>query len=263
MTSQVSDIVTLDVGPLIQLLTRSDLDLLLGDPDKVATWWRQQLRRPLEERPTGLTAGLDTPRGRAELLLRPELLLQAVRVNVPGKMAWWRDIDRAEENRWMKEYRPMPTYQKIREKLELQINTNLHEWLRVKLPELDAASVDVTAGLWRRRLQQLQRPERRRTRAALNVGRRRGSRSGRHRCQRHLHTEETHAARQGRDVHHHLPRTQRADSGDSARRVRPHSGDSGSGSDTLIEQHGAEPTKEDEETVIQPTEVRAPTDSKC
>ncbi|XP_043204832.1 uncharacterized protein LOC122372043 [Amphibalanus amphitrite] len=117
-------------------------------------------------------------------------------------------------------------------------------------------------GQLRRRLQQLQRPERRRTRAALNVGRRRGSRSGRHRCQRHLHTEQTHAARQGRDVHHHLPRTQRADSGDSARRVRPHSGDSGSGSDTLIEQHGAEPTKEDEETVIQPTEVRAPTDSK-
>ncbi|KAF0295876.1 Reticulocyte-binding protein 2 a [Amphibalanus amphitrite] len=111
MTSQVNDIVTLDAGPLIQLLTRSDLDLLLGDPDKVATWWRQQLRRPLEERPAGLTAELDTPRGRAELLLRPELLLQAVRVNVPdGRL-----------------------------------------------------TVDATAGLWRRRLQQLLSGDRLRT----------------------------------------------------------------------------------------------------
>ncbi|KAF0287482.1 Reticulocyte-binding protein 2 a [Amphibalanus amphitrite] len=163
MTSQVSDIVTLDVAPLIQLLTRTDLEYLLGDPDKVETWCSQQLRRPLEERPAGLTAELDTPRGRAELLLRPELLLQAVRVNVTGKMVWWRDIDQAMENMWMKNYRPIYTYQKIREKLERHINTNLHESLCVKLPEMDAASVDATAGLWRRRLQQLLSGDRLRT----------------------------------------------------------------------------------------------------
>ncbi|KAF0290336.1 hypothetical protein FJT64_011454 [Amphibalanus amphitrite] len=163
MTSQVKDIVTLDVGPLMQLLTRSDLDLLLGDPDKVATWCSQQPRRPLEEQPAGLTAELDTPRGRAELLLKPELLLQALRVNVPGKMNQWRAIDQKEENRWMKNYRPMRSYQEIREKLEQHINTNLHEWLRVKLPEMDAASVDATAGLWRRRLQQLLSGDRLRT----------------------------------------------------------------------------------------------------
>ncbi|KAF0307338.1 hypothetical protein FJT64_021286 [Amphibalanus amphitrite] len=66
MTSPASDIVTLDVTPLTNLLTRSDLVYLLGDPDRVATWCSQQLRRPLEERPAGLTAELDTPRGRAE-----------------------------------------------------------------------------------------------------------------------------------------------------------------------------------------------------
>ncbi|KAF0307200.1 hypothetical protein FJT64_021411 [Amphibalanus amphitrite] len=163
MASQVSDIVTLDVGPLIQVLTRSDLDLLLGDPDKVATWCSQQLRRPLEERPAGLTAELDTPRGRAELLLQPELLLQALRVNVPGKMNWWRDIDRAVENRWMKNYRPLRSYQETRKMLEQHINANLHEWLHDDLPEMDAASVDVTAGLWRRRLQQLLSGDRLRT----------------------------------------------------------------------------------------------------
>ncbi|XP_043239710.1 uncharacterized protein LOC122390629 [Amphibalanus amphitrite] len=163
MSSSVSDMVTLDATPLIQLLTRSDLEYLLGDPDKVETWCSQQLRRPLEERPAGLTAGLDTPRGRAELLLRPELLLQAVRVNVPGKMNWWRDIDRATKNMWMKNYGSMRSYQETREKLEQHINTNLHVWLRVKLPEMDAASVDATAGLWRRRLQQLLSGDRLRT----------------------------------------------------------------------------------------------------
>ncbi|KAF0310275.1 hypothetical protein FJT64_002019 [Amphibalanus amphitrite] len=71
-SSPASDIVTVDVTPLTNLLTRSDLVYLLGDPDRVATWCSQQLRRPLEERRAGLTADLNTPRGRAELLLRPE-----------------------------------------------------------------------------------------------------------------------------------------------------------------------------------------------
>ncbi|KAF0290626.1 hypothetical protein FJT64_011208 [Amphibalanus amphitrite] len=163
MTSPVSDIVTLDVTPLIQLLTRSDLELLLGDPDRVATWCSQQLRRPLEERPVGLTAELDTPRGRAELLLRPELLLQAVRVNAPGIMDVWRDIDRRKKNDWMSNYLPMCSYQGTREWLERFLDINLHRQLHHRLPEMDAASVAATAGLWRRRLQQLLSGDRLRT----------------------------------------------------------------------------------------------------
>ncbi|XP_043241959.1 uncharacterized protein LOC122391781 [Amphibalanus amphitrite] len=162
-TSPVSDIVTLDVTPLIQLLTRSDLELLLGDPDRVASWCSQQLRRPLEERPAGLTTELDTPRGRAELLLRPELLLQALRVNAPRKMDWWRDIDQREKNKWMSNYLTMDTYQETREWLEQFFNTNLHWQLHEKLPEMDAASVATTAGLWRRRWQQLLSGDRLRT----------------------------------------------------------------------------------------------------
>ncbi|XP_043212199.1 uncharacterized protein LOC122376402 [Amphibalanus amphitrite] len=163
MTSPASDIVTLDATPLIQLLTRPDLVYLLGDPVRVTTWCSQQLRRPLEERPAGLTAELDTPRGRAELLLRPELLLQAVRVNAPGKMDQWRCADQAAKNMWMSNYRPMATYQEIHEILEWQKNTNLHELLHSRLPEMDAASVDATAGLWRRRGQQLLSGDRLRT----------------------------------------------------------------------------------------------------
>ncbi|XP_043212598.1 uncharacterized protein LOC122376725 [Amphibalanus amphitrite] len=163
MTSPASDIVTLDVTPLIQLLTRSDLVSLLGDPDRVATWCTQQLRRPLEERPAGLTAELNTPRGRAELLLRPELLLQAVDVNAPGKMDQWRDIDRTVKDKRIRNYRPIRTYQETREELGRFFNHDLHKQIQHRLPEMDAASVDATAGLWRRRLQQLLSGDRLRT----------------------------------------------------------------------------------------------------
>ena len=45
---------------LLALLTEGDMEVLLGDPAVVTGWcWRQLC----------LTAGLDTPRGRAELLL--------------------------------------------------------------------------------------------------------------------------------------------------------------------------------------------------
>ncbi|KAF0298725.1 hypothetical protein FJT64_003930 [Amphibalanus amphitrite] len=163
MTSPASDIVTLDVTPLTNLLTRSDMVYLLGDPDRVATWCSQQLRRPLEQRPAGLTAELNTPRGRAELLLRPELLLQALRVNVPSKMDLWRNVDRTVKNMWMSNYRPMDTYQETREELERFFNYNLHKQIQHRLPKMDAASVDATAGLWRRRLQQLLSGDRLRT----------------------------------------------------------------------------------------------------
>ncbi|KAF0310279.1 hypothetical protein FJT64_002025 [Amphibalanus amphitrite] len=130
----------------------------------MATWCSQQLRRPLEERPAGLTAELDTPRGRAELLLRPELLLQALRVNAPSKMDLWRNVDRTVKNRWMSNnYRLMDTYQETREWLGRFLNHNLHNQIQHIMSEMDAASVDATAGLWRRRLQQLLSGDRLRT----------------------------------------------------------------------------------------------------
>ncbi|KAF0307334.1 hypothetical protein FJT64_021281 [Amphibalanus amphitrite] len=154
---------TLLGGKGIVLRARSDLVYLLGDPDRVATWCSLQLQHPLEERPAGLTAELDTPRGRAELLLRPELLLQALRVNAPSKMDQWLDMDQKVKNRWISNYRPMRTYQETRERLEQFFNHNLHNQFQYRLPEMDAASVATAAGLWRRRLQQLLSGDRLRT----------------------------------------------------------------------------------------------------
>ncbi|KAF0300444.1 hypothetical protein FJT64_027057 [Amphibalanus amphitrite] len=118
MTSPVGDVtVTLDVTPLTRLLTDSDLDDLLGEPAAVAAWCRR-------ERPAGLTAEPDTPRGRAELLLRPELLLRAL------------------------------------------VHSSVY-----KLPEMDGPTVVATAGLWRRRLQQLLSGDRLRAAYDAAVGR--------------------------------------------------------------------------------------------
>ncbi|KAF0294217.1 hypothetical protein FJT64_000757 [Amphibalanus amphitrite] len=71
------DVYTWDVAPLLALLEDSDMQLLLGEPDAVASWWRQQLRLPRAEQPEGMTADLDTPQGRKELLLNADLLLRA------------------------------------------------------------------------------------------------------------------------------------------------------------------------------------------
>ena len=93
LTSRGDDQFTWPVTPLLALLTERDMERLLGKPDAVAAWCRQQLRRPPAERPAGLTAELDTPRGRAELLLQPELFLRAVSEAVPAKRDWWQRLD--------------------------------------------------------------------------------------------------------------------------------------------------------------------------
>ena len=93
LTSLGGDRFAWPVTPLTDLLTQSDMERLLGEPAAVAAWCRQQLCRPPAERPAGLTAELNTPRGRAELLLQPELFLRAVSEAVPGGRAVWQRRD--------------------------------------------------------------------------------------------------------------------------------------------------------------------------
>ena len=64
--------------------TGAEMQYLLGDPAAVAGWCWRQLCRPRAKRP----AGLVTSRGRAELLLRSELLLRALSEAVP-----WRSVE--------------------------------------------------------------------------------------------------------------------------------------------------------------------------
>ncbi|KAF0310591.1 hypothetical protein FJT64_018442 [Amphibalanus amphitrite] len=164
MTSPVGDAVTLDVTPLTRLLTDSDLVLPLGEPAAVAAWCRR-------ERPAGLTAEPDTPRGRAELLLRPELLLRALGEAVPLMKLVWREVDRKEKEAWEGNHRPPATYQQCREVLEEILSCDLQHWLRRDLPEMDGPTVVATAGLWRRRLQQLLSGDRLRAAYDAAVGR--------------------------------------------------------------------------------------------
>ncbi|KAF0288695.1 hypothetical protein FJT64_012931 [Amphibalanus amphitrite] len=137
---------------------------LLGEPAAVAAWCRRQ-------RPAGLTAEPDTPRGRAELLLRPELLLRALGEAVPREMDWWRGRDRELKEAWEGNYRPPATYQQRRERLELLLSCDLQHRLRLKLPEMDGPTVVATAGLWRRRMQQLLTGDRLRAAYDAAVGR--------------------------------------------------------------------------------------------
>ncbi|XP_043210608.1 uncharacterized protein LOC122375343 [Amphibalanus amphitrite] len=155
MTPQVGNTITVDVTPLTRLLTESDLELLLGDPRGVTTWWGRQLHRPLAERPAGLTAELDTPRGRAELLLRPGLLTRAISEGAPREISWQRELDWRVCKRWAVNFRPLNTYQWCREELERDLGRDLQHSIRVNLPEMDGPTVVATAGLWRRRTQQL------------------------------------------------------------------------------------------------------------
>ncbi|KAF0303963.1 hypothetical protein FJT64_024105 [Amphibalanus amphitrite] len=164
MTSPVGDAVTLDVTPLTRLLTDSDLVLLLGEPAAVAAWCRR-------ERPAGLTAEPDTPRGRAELLLRPELLLRALGEAAPWAMDVWREVDRELKEAWEGNYRLPFTYQQCRELLERALSCDLKYTLRLKLPEMDGPTVVATAGLWRRRTQQLLSGDRLRAAYDAAVGR--------------------------------------------------------------------------------------------
>ena len=149
------DILVWDVTPLMALLTESDLQYVLGDPAAVADWCRRQLRRPPAERPAGLTAELDTPRGRAELLLQPELMLQALSEVVPAIRDGWQEKDQFLAELWEENFKLPDTYQQCRQRLQDTLGCPLKRWLRHDLPELDGPTVDATARHWRRRLRHL------------------------------------------------------------------------------------------------------------
>ena len=146
---------TWSAAPLLALLNEMDLEFMLGDPTAVAAWCHQQLCRPSAERPVGLTAKLDTSRGRAELLLQPELFLQAVTETVPGMRAAWQKKDQLMLKLWAVNYQPLQPYQHCRQWLEGAFSCPLKRWLYHRLPELDGPTVDATARHWHQRLQHL------------------------------------------------------------------------------------------------------------
>ena len=151
LTSLGGDLFTWPVTPLLALLTGADMRALLGDPAAVAGWCGRQLGRP-----AGLTAGPDTPRGRAELLLRPELRLRALREAVPWWSDWWQGKDREEAEQWEANYKPAITYQQCRQLVELHLSPGHLEFcLHDDLPELSGAAAAATARSWRRRLEDL------------------------------------------------------------------------------------------------------------
>ena len=78
---------TWDAAPLLALLTADQWAMLLHRPAAVAAWCRQQRALPPAERPAGLPENLDTPRGRAELLLTPGLMERVLRATAPEFMA--------------------------------------------------------------------------------------------------------------------------------------------------------------------------------
>ena len=155
LTSLGADMFAWPVTPLVDLLTTSDMESLLGVPAAVAAWCRQQLCLPPAERPAGLTAELNTPRGRAELLLQPELYLRALSEAVPAKRAVWQRLDQRNEEQWRANFTPQDTYQQCREELENNVYCDLESHLRHRLPGLDGPTVAATARLCRQNIQHL------------------------------------------------------------------------------------------------------------
>ena len=84
LISRGDGLFSLDAAPLIELLTPSDLQMLLGDPAAVSAWLQRQRRLPPGQRPAGLPPDLNSPRARADLLLNPLLLARALRESVPA-----------------------------------------------------------------------------------------------------------------------------------------------------------------------------------
>ena len=155
LTSHGGDVYTWDVAPLLNMLTDSDMKLVLGNPEAVADWCRQQLRLPPEERLEGLTADLSTSRGRKELLLHPDLLVRAYeetgskpffekKLNQPG--SWWQ----------------LPSYQQVRKELEDDLRCDMESRLR-RSPNLSEPMVASAARNWKMAIRRLLSGEKLRT----------------------------------------------------------------------------------------------------
>ena len=167
LSSQGDGVHTWDVAPLLALLTNSDMQLLLGDPVAVAAWCHQQLCRPPAERPEGLTAELDTPRGRADLLLNPDLLLQACS-ETGSESVWKKYLERwhvYDPKCWWQ----LPSYQQVRKELEDDLRCDMDSRLRRspqpnhQTPNLSEPMVASAARNWKMAIRRLLSGEKLRT----------------------------------------------------------------------------------------------------
>ncbi|XP_043196994.1 uncharacterized protein LOC122367711 [Amphibalanus amphitrite] len=149
------DLVSLDAAPLLALLTDRDLEYLLGDTAAVFAWWNSQLQLPADCRPAGMTAPLDTPRGRAELLLQPDLLLRAVGHSSPQKLVRWRRKDQVYAARFKHNYTTPYSLDQCREDLALIRVGDAVATLQDGLAEETETELRTLAYLWNKRVRQL------------------------------------------------------------------------------------------------------------
>ena len=152
LTSHGGDVYTWDVAPLLALLTDSDMRLLLGDPATVAKWWSQQLRLPPEQRPEGLTAELDTPRGRVELLLNSNLLLRAYQ-ETKCEPFFEKEMKRLELTYDPRTFSP-PSFQQVREELERDYRCDVESRLQ-RAQRVHGTLTAITARSWKQAIGRL------------------------------------------------------------------------------------------------------------
>ncbi|KAF0311343.1 hypothetical protein FJT64_017798 [Amphibalanus amphitrite] len=145
LTPLPGGLLALDAAPLMALLTPSDLQRLLVDPAAVGAWCRHQLSLPPEQRPAGLTAAPDTPRGLAELLLNSALLARALSESVPGWSEAARLDDEKRQRMWSRTALRLETYSGCRAALEELLASDLEGRLRSR-PAAAAAAAAAAAG---------------------------------------------------------------------------------------------------------------------
>ncbi|KAF0288897.1 hypothetical protein FJT64_012786 [Amphibalanus amphitrite] len=165
---------TWDAAPLVATLIDRDMRYLTGDPSAAAAWCHRQLSVPPEERPqAGLTAELDSPRGRAELLLQPELVVRFIKT-LPDRKVW---LEKSDQETTLVHCKPLPTCHEHRQHLEemLDYADDLVPHLVKHLPGMDEDSALITIHVWQLRIRHLLTGDRfeRQLRAAVrgSVGR--------------------------------------------------------------------------------------------
>ncbi|XP_043215744.1 uncharacterized protein LOC122378576 isoform X1 [Amphibalanus amphitrite] len=149
------DLVSLDAAPLLALLTDRDLKYLLGDTAAVFAWWNRQLQLPTDCRPAGMTAPLDTLRGRAELLLQPDLLLRAVGHSSPQKLVRWRRKDQEYAASFKDNYTAPYSLSQCRRELELIRLRDVVSKLQDGLGEETRSELLAAATLWNKSVRKL------------------------------------------------------------------------------------------------------------
>ncbi|KAF0305863.1 hypothetical protein FJT64_022591 [Amphibalanus amphitrite] len=102
-----------------------------------------------------MTAPLDTPRGRAELLLQPDLLLRAVGHSSPQKLVRWRRKDQVYAARFKHNYTTPYSLDQCREDLALIRVGDAVATLQDGLAEETETELRTLAYLWNKRVRQL------------------------------------------------------------------------------------------------------------